>query len=597
MQLATPTPDRPITHTTRLLGVVPAQHEGILTREALEFVAALARAFTPRIDELLTLRRVHQSRFDCGVRPEFRADTAAIRDGDWRCNPLPADLLDRRVEITGPPERKMVINALNSGASCFMADFEDSTAPTWFNVVDGQVNLHDAIRRTVDFTHPVTGKQYALNEAVATLLVRPRGLHLWERHFQVDGRTTPAGLFDFGLYLFHNAAELLARGSGPYFYLPKLQSRLEARLWNDVFVFAQDALGIPRGTIKATVLIETLPAAFEMDEILYELREHSSGLNCGRWDYIFSFIKTLRADPNAVVPDRGSVGMTRRFLRSYTLKVIQTCHRRGVHAMGGMAAQIPIKADPEANEAALEKVRQDKLREVTDGHDGTWVAHPGLVPLAKGVFDEHMPDANQIDNKRLDVAVTAEDLLAVPEGDITEAGLRTNVRVALQYLEAWLRGNGCVPIDHLMEDAATADQPHPDLAVDPARRRPGRRPHGDRRALRAGARGGAGGPAAGRRGRGLARRQAPCSRRAAAQPLHPELLPRVSDAARLRAARRLTPGAPMPGPPLPTAPSAPVRRHLPGARPCSTRTTTSTPRPTTTGAPCSATCRPAASTE
>ena len=455
MQLATA--ERPITHSTRLLGATQPGWEDVLSHDALQFVAALARAFTPRIDELLTLRRVHQSRFDCGVKPDFRADTAHIRNGDWRCAPLPPDLLDRRVEITGPVDRKMVINALNSGASCFMADFEDSTAPTWANVVEGQVNLRDAVRKTIGFVHPTSGKTYKLNDAVATLLVRPRGLHLWERHLQVDGRTTPAGLFDFGLYLFHNAAELVARGSGPYFYLPKLQSRLEARLWNDVFVFAQEALGIPRGTIKATVLIETLPAAFEMDEILYELREHSAGLNCGRWDYIFSFIKTLRRDAAFVVPDRGLVGMDRRFLRSYTQLCVKTCHRRGVHAMGGMAAQIPIKNDPAANDAALAKVRADKLREVKDGHDGTWVAHPGLVAVARDIFDAHMAGPNQLDRSRDDVNVTAEDLLAVPEGEITEAGLRTNVRVALQYLEAWLRGAGCVPINHLMEDAATAE--------------------------------------------------------------------------------------------------------------------------------------------
>lgn len=450
-------PSRPITQSTRIRGALRPGYERVLSRDALDFVAALARSFGPRIGELLTMRRVTQSRFDAGVKPAFRADTEHVRTGDWRCNPLPADLLDRRVEITGPVDRKMVINALNSGANVFMADFEDATAPTWDNAVEGQINLFDAVRRQVDFTHPVTGKRYALNAQTATLLVRPRGLHLVEAHLQVDGKAVPASLFDFGLYFFHNARELLSRGSGPYFYLPKLQDRLEARLWNDVFLFAQEALGLPRGTIKATVLLETLPAAFQMHEILWELREHSSGLNCGRWDYIFSAIKTNREDPSWVMPDRGQVGMTAHFMRSYSQLVIQTCHRRGVHAMGGMAAQIPIKGDAEANEAAMGKVRADKLREVTDGHDGTWVAHPGLVPIAKGIFDEHMPGQNQLDLQLPKLRIEEADLLTVPPGTISEAGVATNVEVGLRYVAAWLSGNGCVPIHHLMEDAATAE--------------------------------------------------------------------------------------------------------------------------------------------
>ncbi len=449
--------NRPITQCTRVLGPIRPGYEAILSRDALDFVAALARSFGPRLSELLTLRRVAQSRWDAGMKPHFRAETANIREGDWTCNPLPADLQDRRVEITGPVDRKMIINALNSGANVFMADFEDSTAPTWDNQVEGQINLFDAIRRQIDFNHPDTGKRYALNAQTATLMVRPRGLHLFEAHLQVDGKPCPGSLFDFGLYFFHNAAELIARGSGPYFYLPKLQCRLEARLWNDVFLFAQDALGIPRGTIKATVLVETLPASFEMDEILWELREHSAGLNCGRWDYIFSLIKTLREDSEFVLPERGQVGMTAHCMRSYTRLVIKTCHRRGVHAMGGMAAQIPIKSDPVANEAALEKVRQDKLREVTDGHDGTWVAHPGLVALARTIFDENMPTANQIDRQLEDLVVTEADLLTVPTGSITADGVLINVDVGIRYLAAWLAGNGCVPLNNLMEDAATSE--------------------------------------------------------------------------------------------------------------------------------------------
>jgi malate synthase A len=424
--------------------------ERVLTPEALEFVADLARTFEPRIAELLARRRTQ-------VDFAFLATTADVRARDWTVSPLPLDLLDRRVEITGPTDRKMVINALNSGANVFMADFEDANSPTWDNQVQGQINLADAVRRTITFVAPETGKSYALKDRVAVLFVRPRGWHLVERHLTVDGKPVSGALFDFGLFFFHNAAEQVARGTGPYFYLPKMESHLEARLWNDVFIRAQERLGVPRGTIKATCLIETLPAAFEMDEFLWELREHSAGLNCGRWDYIFSFIKKRANDSTAVLPDRGQVTMDKGFLASYVALLIKTCHRRGVHAMGGMAAQIPIKDDPAANEASLARVRADKLREVAAGHDGTWVAHPGLVPIAKAVFDEHMPAANQLGVKREDVNVTREDLLRIPEGTRTEAGLRHNVRVGVQYIESWLRGNGCVPLYNLMEDAATAE--------------------------------------------------------------------------------------------------------------------------------------------
>jgi len=428
----------------------------VLTADAREFLSELARKFEKRRQELLARRRVRQKEIDGGQLPDFLAETAEVRKGDWRVGPIPADLRDRRVEITGPVDRKMIINALNSGANVFMADFEDSNSPTWQNNIEGQANLQDAVRRTISFVSP-EGKKYALNPQVATLLVRPRGWHLNERHFQVDGAPISGSLFDFGLYFFHNAKELIRRGTGPYFYLPKMESHLEARLWNDVFCFAQDRLGIPRGTIRATVLIETILAAFEMDEILYELREHSSGLNCGRWDYIFSYIKKFRNRADFVLPDRSMVTMEKHFLKSYVELLIRTCHRRGIHAMGGMAAQIPIKNDPGANEKALEKVRQDKLREVHAGHDGTWVAHPGLVPIAKGIFDAHMKGANQIDRVLDEVHITPKDLLAVTEGKITEQGLKWNIDVGLQYLESWLRGNGCVPIYNLMEDAATAE--------------------------------------------------------------------------------------------------------------------------------------------
>ncbi len=440
-----------------VLGPVRPGYEAILTRESLAFVADLAGAFRDRADELLARREERKARWDAGERPGFLEETRGLREADWTVAPLPQDLLDRRVEITGPTSRKMVINALGSGASAFMADFEDANAPTWDNLVEGQQNLFDAVRRTITFDDPETGKHYELPERPAVLLVRPRGWHLPERHVLLDGRPIPGALFDFGLYLFHNAAELRRRGSGPYFYLPKLESHLEARLWNDVFLRAEGALDLPEGTIKATVLIETLPAAFEMDEILFELRDHSAGLNCGRWDYIFSFIKTFREDGGRILPDRGQVTMEQPFMRAYTQLVIRTCHRRGVHAMGGMAAQIPIKGDPAANEEALARVRADKLREVRDGHDGTWVAHPGLVPVARAVFDEHMKGPSQIERKRDDHRATVEDLIRLPEGTRTEAGLRANVAVGLRYLAAWLGGNGCVPLYDLMEDAATAE--------------------------------------------------------------------------------------------------------------------------------------------
>ncbi|HEX8817542.1 MAG TPA: malate synthase A [Terriglobales bacterium] len=428
----------------------------VLTPEASAFLTKLARKFEPRRQELLGRRKQVQKQIDSGKLPDFHQETAEIRRSDWKVAPIPNDLLHRRVEITGPVERKMMINALNSGANVFMADFEDSNSPTWSNNIEGQANLIDAVAGTISFVSP-EGKQYRLNPKVATLVVRPRGWHLIERHFQVDGQPISASLFDFGLYFFHNAKALMKKGTGPYFYLPKMESHLEARLWNDVFNFAQDELGIARGTIRATALIETILAAFEMDEILYELRDHSAGLNCGRWDYIFSYIKKFRNRPDFVLPDRSLITMEKHFLKSYVELLIQTCHRRGIHAMGGMAAQIPIKSDPQANEKALDKVRQDKLREVKAGHDGTWVAHPGLVPIAKEIFDAHMKSPNQIGLRRDDVHVTAGDLLAVTKGDTTEQGLRWNVDVGLQYLEAWLRGSGCVPIYNLMEDAATAE--------------------------------------------------------------------------------------------------------------------------------------------
>jgi malate synthase len=435
---------------------IDTAERAILTPAATEFVTELSRRFEPRRRELLAARAQRQRDIDSGVMPDFLPQTAAIRSAEWRVAPIPADLRDRRVEITGPVDRKMIINALNSGASVFMADFEDSNAPTWRNNIEGQLNLTDAVRGTIEYTSP-EGKRYQLSPKRATLMVRPRGWHLVERHFEVDGAPVSASLFDFGLFFFHNAAELLQRGTAPYFYLPKMESHLEARLWNDVFTFAEEQVGVPHGSIRATVLIETILAAFEMDEILYELRDYSAGLNCGRWDYIFSFIKKFRSRRDFVLPDRAQVTMERHFLASYVELLIQTCHRRGIHAMGGMAAQIPIKSDPDANTRAMERVTADKLREVRAGHDGTWVAHPGLVGLAKQIFDEHMPEPNQIDKKRDGRKVSAADLLAVPEGEITRGGLSWNIDVGLQYLNAWLSANGCVPIYNLMEDAATAE--------------------------------------------------------------------------------------------------------------------------------------------
>lgn len=441
--------------SVELLAERRPEWEEILSPDALAFVAGLHRQFNPRREELLLRRETRKKRLDAGELPDFLPETKSIRDGDWTVAPVPDGLQDRRVEITGPVDRKMIINALNCGANVFMADFEDANAPAWANNIEGQLNLRDAVRRSISFS--AGAKHYALEEKTATLVVRPRGWHLLEKHMSVYGAPVSASLFDFGLYFFHNAKEALRRGSGPYFYLPKMESHLEARLWNDVFVHAQRKLGVPNGSIRATVLIETILAAFEMDEILYELRDHSSGLNCGRWDYIFSFIKKFRAHPEFVLPDRSSVTMEQSFLASYVALLIRTCHRRGIHAMGGMAAQIPIKNDDAANDAAMQKVVADKLREVRAGHDGTWVAHPGLVPIAKKIFDENMPGPNQIDRKRDDVRVTPADLLRVPEGAITEKGFRQNLNVGILYLEAWLGGLGCVPLYNLMEDAATAE--------------------------------------------------------------------------------------------------------------------------------------------
>jgi malate synthase len=429
----------------------------VLTAQALELAGELHRRFNQRRLQLLAARQERQARFDAGERPDFLAETADIRAGDWRVGRIPDDLQDRRVEITGPVDRKMIINALNSGAKVFMADFEDATSPTWANLIEGQVNLKDRWAGKLAYTDPASGKAYALGDKPAVLLVRPRGWHLPERHVEVDGEAVSGGLFDFALYMVHCAKAALAQGSGPYFYLPKMESRLEARLWNDVFVFTQEQLGLPVGTIKVTVLIETLPAAFEMDEILYELRDHIVGLNCGRWDYIFSFIKRLGRRSEFLTPDRAVMTMGQAFLRAYSLKLIQTCHRRGAFAMGGMAAQIPVKGDDAANEAAFARVRADKEREASDGHDGTWVAHPGMVGLAMEVFDRLMPGPNQLVKLREDVDVSQGDMLKVHEGQRTERGLRENIRVGVQYIEAWLEGRGAVPLYNLMEDAATAE--------------------------------------------------------------------------------------------------------------------------------------------
>ena len=440
-----------------ILGPVNKQHREILTPEALEFFATLHREFNPRRIELLQQRERRQRRIDAGELPDFPPETKGVRESDWCVDPVPADLQDRRVEITGPVDRKMVINALNSGAKCYMADFEDAHSPTWAATLDGQVNVRDAVRRAIDFVS-AEGKCYQLNEQTATLLVRPRGWHLPEKHVRVDGEVASASLFDFALYFFHNSQYRVEQGSGVYLYLPKLQNYLEARLWNKVFVRAQELLGVPQGTVKATVLIEHILAAFQMEEILFELRHHSAGLNCGRWDYIFSYIKTFARNEKFIVPDRAQVTMTAPFMRAYSLACIQACHKRGAFAMGGMSAYIPVKSDPAANEKAFQKVREDKSREARDGHDGTWVAHPGLVPIALEEFNRVLgKEPNQIDRQRDDINVTAAQLLEVPSGTITEEGLRSNIRVAIQYLEAWLGGLGCVPLYNLMEDAATAE--------------------------------------------------------------------------------------------------------------------------------------------
>ncbi|AKU21252.1 malate synthase A [Massilia sp. NR 4-1] len=440
-----------------ITGAIQPGYERVLTPEALALVAKLSRAFEPRRQELLAARVARAKRLDEGERPDFLAETAHIRNGDWTIAPIPQALQCRRVEITGPVERKMVINALNSGADSYMTDFEDSNTPNWDNQISGQINMMDAVRRTIALEQ--NGKSYKLNDKIATLVVRPRGWHLDEKHVLVDGKRISGGIFDFALFLIHNAKEQLARGAGPYFYLPKMESHLEARLWNDIFVMAQNEIGIPQGTIKATVLIETILAAFEMDEILYELRDHSSGLNAGRWDYIFSCIKKFKLDKDFCLADRAKVTMTSPFMRSYALLLLKTCHKRNAPAIGGMAALIPIKNDPEKNEVAMGGVRNDKARDATDGYDGGWVAHPGLVELAMTEFKKVLGDApNQIGKQRPDVDVKAADLLNFqPEAPITEAGLRYNINVGIHYLGSWLGGNGCVPIHNLMEDAATAE--------------------------------------------------------------------------------------------------------------------------------------------
>ena len=447
------------TKTVELKGAATGRAADVLSTEALEFVAGLQREFGARRLELLRARDERQARLEAGELPDFLDSTKTVRESDWKVASIPRDLQDRRVEITGPTDAKMLINALNSGARVFMADFEDANSPTWSNLVEGQANLTDAIERRLEFKSP-EGKEYRLNDKVATLLVRPRGWHLEERHLEVDGKPVSGSLFDFGLYFFHNAARLLEKGSGPYFYLPKLESHLEARLWNDVFNQAQDSLEIPRGTIRATVLIETILAAFEMEEILYELRTHSSGLNAGRWDYIFSIIKKFRSRPEFVLPDRAKVTMTVPFMRAYTELLVKTCHKRGAHAMGGMAAFIPSRRDPEVNRVALAKVKDDKDREAGDGFDGTWVAHPDLVPTATEAFDRVLGDRpNQLGRQRPEVSVTASQLLdmRVPGGTITDEGLRLDVSVGIQYIESWLRGVGAAAINNLMEDVATAE--------------------------------------------------------------------------------------------------------------------------------------------
>lgn len=436
---------------------VKSYYPEILNDEALDFLTALHEKFNESRLQLLQRRVLEQEKFDKGGLPKFPVETKAIRDGEWTAAPTPKDLLDRRVEITGPVDRKMVINALNSGAKVFMADFEDSTSPVWANIMEGQQNLIDAINRSISFTNPVNKKEYTLNEKVATLLVRPRGLHLDEKHILINDKPSSGSLVDFGLYFFHNAKQLLANGSGPYFYLPKLEHYLEARWWNEVFEFSQEYLGIENGTIKATVLIETITASFQLDEIIYELKDHIVGLNCGRWDYIFSYIKKLRNMPGFLVPDRDQVSMTTPFMQAYSMRVIQRCHKRGIHAIGGMAAQIPVKNDEEANDKAFAKVKADKEREVLNGHDGTWVAHPGLVQLAMNVFDQYMPTPNQVHVGRNELQITEEAMLEIPRGTITEAGVRKNINVGILYMESWLRGHGAAALYNLMEDAATAE--------------------------------------------------------------------------------------------------------------------------------------------
>ncbi len=445
------------TQSIVITGTLTKERAFILSEEAMNFIVALHDRFDQTRNDLLRNRGEMQEKIDAGINLNFPQNTAHIRTSEWKVASIPEDLKDRRVEITGPVDRKMIINALNSGAKVFMADLEDSNSPTWENVIDGQKNLYDAVRREITFSNPINGKQYELNQEIATLMVRPRGLHLEEKGILINGKPASGSLLDFGLFFFHNATELMSRGSGPYFYLPKLEHYREARWWNEVFVFAQEYIGIPAGTIRATVLIETILASFQLDEFLYELRDHSAGLNCGRWDYIFSFIKRFRNRPGFVLPDRDLVTMEVPFMHAYSKRVIQVCHRRGIHAMGGMAAQIPVKNNPEENNRAIEKVRKDKMREVLDGHDGTWVAHPALVQVAMEIFDEHMPTANQIELISPNDTIKPADLIEVPSGEITEGGIRKNISIGIQYLSAWLSGNGAAAINHLMEDAATAE--------------------------------------------------------------------------------------------------------------------------------------------
>ena len=446
-----------MTNDIKILGNMDSRHDEILTPDALDFIAKLHVKFNQRRLELLEMRIKRQAEFNQGKLPHFLPATKHIRESDWKVALIPHDLLDRRVEITGPVSRKMIINALNSGAKVFMGDFEDATAPTWQNMLEGQINLKDLWQGKIDFTDPNNGKDYSLNDDHAVLLIRPRGWHLEEEHLTVNSEAIAGGIFDFGLYLFHNAKNQLIQNTGPYFYLPKLESHLEARLWNDIFITAQELLGLHEGTIKATVLIETLPAAFEMDEIIYELKDHMAGLNCGRWDYIFSFIKTLQADQKYILPDRSQVSMDRAFLEAYSKLLIKTCHKRGAFAMGGMAAAIPNRKDQKANDIAFENVRNDKIREAKNGHDGTWVAHPDLVPVAMDVFNEYLKGKNQLDKGCNHYEVTEEMLLEVHSGTKTQKGIEDNIRIGVQYIEAWLRGVGAVPLYNLMEDAATAE--------------------------------------------------------------------------------------------------------------------------------------------